>query len=607
MAMQVDNPLKYMGKKITAFTNMLATVTQMDIEIVDADLIRLGGTGGYAAGIGESIEDAGELYFTAMRTMRTICLDNPREHPICRACPNLRNCREMLNICSPIVVGGKTVGIIGLLCFSEERKKTVLANKTFYMEFLEQTSHLLAMNALERRSSRQAERKLDMLMRVTDSNPRIIIVFSRGGRISFCNEMARKELAIPEDYEGTGLELSKTGNTVLDADEFVVRLPHKEVTLFGNHIWFEDGDDSFANVLVAESTTSFAGRLGADGRAASAVGAGVASIIGESPVVGQLKKRVLQIADSVSTVLITGESGTGKEIFARAIHAESDRRDQPFIAINCGAIPGHLLESELFGYVSGAFTGANRSGRMGKFELANHGVVFLDEVSSMSLHLQVKLLRVLQDRSFTRLGSNRLISVDVRIIAATNEDLQALVAERMFREDLYYRLNVIPIHLPPLRERKKDIPQLGEFFLSRFCTSLGKWPMRLSPAMVEKLQHYPWPGNVREFQNCMEYMVNINPGGDLTCAMLPRKISEAAMAAHHDAQRSFRFPSGGGSASPPPAQAAPIVPLRELEENAVRQALAVYGDTVEGKTQAAAALGIGVATIYRKLRAMQGG
>ncbi|WP_302548596.1 GAF domain-containing protein, partial [uncultured Desulfovibrio sp.] len=121
MAMQVDNPLKYMGKKITAFTNMLATVTQMDIEIVDADLIRLGGTGGYAAGIGESIEDAGELYFTAMRTMRTICLDNPREHPICRACPNLRNCREMLNICSPIVVGGKTVGIIGLLCFSEER------------------------------------------------------------------------------------------------------------------------------------------------------------------------------------------------------------------------------------------------------------------------------------------------------------------------------------------------------------------------------------------------------------------------------------------------------------------------------------------------------
>ena len=244
---------------------------------------------------------------------------------------------------------------------------------------------------------------------------------------------------------------------------------------------------------------------------------------------------------------------------------------------------------------------------MGKFELANHGVVFLDEVSSMSLHLQVKLLRVLQDRSFTRLGSNRLISVDVRIIAATNEDLQALVAERMFREDLYYRLNVIPIHLPPLRERKKDIPQLGEFFLSRFCTSLGKWPMRLSPAMVEKLQHYPWPGNVREFQNCMEYMVNINPGGDLTCAMLPRKISEAAMAAHHDAQRSFRFPSGGGSASPPPAQAAPIVPLRELEENAVRQALAVYGDTVEGKKQAAAALGIGVATLYRKLRAMQGG
>lgn len=600
-----DNPLRYMGKRITVFTNMLAAVTQMDIEIVDAELIRLGGTGSYAARIGESIQDAGELYFTAIRTGQTICLENPREHPICRSCKNLGNCQEMLNICTPVVADGKTVGIIGLLCFSEERKKTVLANKAFYVEFLEQTAHLLAMNAVERRSSRQAERKLDMLMRVTDSNLRVIMVFSRSGHISFCNETARKELDIPYDYEGAALELTKTGNTVLDADEFVVRLHEKEFVLFGNHIWFEDGDESFASVLVADSKSSFAGRLGAGGGAESTVKAGVRSIIGESPVMGQLKKRVLQIADSGSTVLITGESGTGKEIFARAIHAEGNRRDQPFITINCGAIPDHLLESELFGYVSGAFTGANKSGHMGKFELANHGIVFLDEISSMPLHLQVKLLRVLQEKCFARLGSNRLISVDVRIIAATNEDLQTLVAERMFREDLYYRLNVIPIHLPPLRERKNDVPLLADFFLGRFCKSLGKWPIRLSEAVREKLKSYSWPGNVREFQNCIEYMVNINTGGDLTCSLLPKKINEAPAWRQAPDSTPVAVQSRESVAMASGDASKPVLPLRHLEDEAVRHAVAVFGNTVDGKKRAAEALGMGIATLYRKLREMK--
>ncbi len=193
----------------------------------------------------------------------------------------------------------------------------------------------------------------------------------------------------------------------------------------------------------------------------------VEDIIGQSQAMVQLKNRIKKIASSSSTVLITGESGTGKEVIARAIHCESDKNTNPFIAINCGAIPDALLESELFGYVRGAFSGADPNGRVGKFELANNGIIFLDEIGDMPLYLQVKILRVLQERKLVRIGSNHLIDLDIRVIAATNKDLKKLIKENKFREDLYYRLNVIPLKIPPLRERKEDIELLMEMLIKK--------------------------------------------------------------------------------------------------------------------------------------------
>lgn len=312
-------------------------------------------------------------------------------------------------------------------------------------------------------------------------------------------------------------------------------------------------------------------------------------IIGRSRAIRDMLALVDRAGPSRATVLITGESGTGKELVARAIHAASGRRDKPFIGINCGAIPDALLESELFGYTGGAFTGASAKGRIGKFELAHKGVLFLDEISTMPLYLQVKLLRVLQERAFTRLGSNRLIEVDIRIIAATNEDLAGAVRQGRFREDLFYRLNVIPLQVPPLRERHGDIELLSSHFLARYSARFNKPVPSLGPDILAALSAYPWPGNVREFENVMEFMVNMAPsGGVLHPDMLPASVRGA-------------LPSSAPSPSAPLPPGG-ITPLRDLERNAILDAVRRCGDDTPGKKAAAAALGIGVATLYRKLK-----
>ncbi len=233
---------------------------------------------------------------------------------------------------------------------------------------------------------------------------------------------------------------------------------------------------------------------------------------------------VEKVSDSDSTVLIYGESGTGKELIARAIHYNSYRQDKPLIPINCGAIPEELLESELFGYEKGAFTGATSS-RTGRFELAHSGTLFLDEIGEMSPALQVKLLRVLQEREFERVGGTRTIKIDVRIIAATNKDLEMMVDNQQFREDLFYRLNVIPMSLPPLRERQSGIPLLAAYFIDRFNTEKKRHIEGILPEALERLYSYHWPGNVRELENVIERITILKGEGMISIQDLPEKLS----------------------------------------------------------------------------------
>ncbi|MEK6569646.1 MAG: sigma-54 dependent transcriptional regulator [candidate division NC10 bacterium] len=267
-------------------------------------------------------------------------------------------------------------------------------------------------------------------------------------------------------------------------------------------------------------------------------------MIGRSPKMIELYKLISKIAGLDSTVLITGESGTGKELVARTIHCASPRADRPFLAINCGGIPEELLESELFGHVKGAFTGAV-SHKVGLLEVANRGTVLLDEIAEMSPGLQVKLLRFLQWRSLRRVGGTEDLEVDVRLIAATNKDLAKAIADGGFREDLYYRLNVIPIHVPPLRERKEDIPLLAHSLLTQFSLRQQRGPASISQEAMEALIGYAWPGNVRELENVIERAVALGTTDQLTPASLPLQIRERGDGGAQQRVRTITLPAEG--------------------------------------------------------------
>src|SRR5215472_4123262 len=273
---------------------------------------------------------------------------------------------------------------------------------------------------------------------------------------------------------------------------------------------------------------------------------GLDNIIGQSPKMKAIFDLIQTVAPQNSRVLITGESGTGKELVARAIHENSTRSRAPFITINCGAFPESLLESELFGYMKGAFTGANEN-RRGLFQAADGGTLFMDEIGNMNLAMQVKLYRVLQEGKVRPLGSNEETDVDVRVIAATNKDLEKAIANGEFREDLFYRLSVIPLHVPALRDRREDIPLLARYFLDRFRNSMNKHIEAISPQAMRRLESYDWPGNVRELENTIERAVALESGPEISVGVLPDRVAGTAgsVAAGSGHAENFQIPDGG--------------------------------------------------------------
>ena len=319
---------------------------------------------------------------------------------------------------------------------------------------------------------------------------------------------------------------------------------------------------------------------------------GAPRIIGEDPKLRQVSQQLHRAAATDATVLLEGESGTGKELFARALHVLSPRNDGPFVAINCAAIPETLLETELFGYEKGAFTGA-AARKPGRFELAHRGTLFLDEIGDLPLALQAKILRALEEKQFERVGGTQSLHVDVRVVAATNRELKKRVAERQFREDLYFRLSVFPIQIPPLRERTDDILILARHFVEKFCRDLNKKELTLAPAAIDELQAYPWPGNVRELQNCIERAVILTEGDSIHARHLSlsfRQATPATPAAN---------PWEGIDLSGTLADA-----LRRVTEQAERRKITqALQDAGGNKTQVADALHVGYKVLLQKLKA----
>lgn len=304
------------------------------------------------------------------------------------------------------------------------------------------------------------------------------------------------------------------------------------------------------------------------------------TIIGNSEKMGEAKFIGKRASESISNVLILGESGTGKELFAHAIHNDSARSFSPFVKINSAAIPSELLESELFGYDEGAFTGAKKGGKIGKFEIANGGTIFLDEIGDMPLKMQAKLLRVLQEKEFERVGGNSIIKVDVRVIAATNKDLKKLIAEGEFREDLYYRLNVMTLEIPPLRERYGDIQELMAVLLKKLSNQLGKYVINISENAIESIMRHSWPGNVRELENVLERAMNLTDLDTILPVHLPVYLTQSTK----------RIIDG------------PVRPLKEMIEDTEKEAILRCLEYTDGnKLQTSKLLDISRSSLYDKM------
>lgn len=574
---------------VMKYADIMSKIAQVEVEVVDKNLFRVAGTGLFEQHVNEDMAQEGYVYEHLLRTGSVEIIYNPGKEQLCQKCPKKDSCGEEIEISMPIRLGGEIIGVIGLVGSSLEQKERVLSNEKMYLDLLEQIADFIAVKAGELTESKKRAVLLDALDCVINHVEKGILILGGDNVVTMANEPAKRQLSI-DMPEGQMAVVTPTGDNFSRQNEFKVLLNDKEYFVMG-HLYDLDQDPRrYSKVLIFESTRAMQERFYEITNTVNPLS--TFNIIGTSPQTLQMQEEIKKIARSTSTVLITGESGTGKELVATAIWKASDRRENRFIAINCGAIPEPLLESELFGYVKGAFTGADPNGRMGKFELANKGVIFLDEIGDMPLYLQVKLLRVIQERKIIRIGSNQVIPIDVRIIAATNKDLKEMMANNKFREDLYYRLNVIPLKIAPLRERREDIKELVYYFANRYASLFDKNLLKISEETMDRLYEYPWYGNIRELENTVEFMINMmEEDGVLDMRTLPANISEPK-------------PEAGTVVREDTALQETVIPLKELERSEILKALRLCGNDTEGKKQAAKKLGIGLATLYRKVEGM---
>ena len=567
----------------------------IEVEIVDNELTVVGASNRYRGKIGRK-EEYGQvegdfLYARTLRTGQAYVVADPKSDPQYDPSSLNGTTKELGEICSPIMLGGESIGVIGLAAFTAGQKRQLMEKSGAVLLFLKHMARLLAAKVSEHEAMERLTEVSRELTTILETIHEGALAINAKGQVTHCNSTAEKLLQIErsellgkplEEFwaRAPALEALRKGQEYTEKEEIFSaggRQMHFIVT-----VRLVPGKEGPAGAVISFRDIAEARRLIYD-LSEHHVAYTFDDIIGNSKVIQQVKAQAQRVAGGNSTVLITGESGTGKEIFARAIHQASPRRGGPLISINCGAIPETLLESELFGYEGGAFTGARKGGKAGKFELADGGTIFLDEIGEMPLHLQVKLLHVLQNREVERVGGTKKIPVDVRIIAATNRDLEAMMQEGKFRHDLYFRLSVIPLHIPPLKERKEDIPDLVKHCLKKYCLMLHKHIHRIEPETMECLMAYHWPGNVRELENTVEYAVNMAAGDTLVPANLPPRI-----------RQNYGAEATAGSSSLKQK-------LQEYERVLLEEYLERYGRSYKAKKAIARELAISRATLYRKL------
>ena len=561
------------------YVEILRDILGIDVNIIDARQIRVAASGYMKSHVGTSMASYGRIVRHTLETKQTVVVEKALEDPLCDGCPKRPDCDNLSEIWSPILLEDTAIGVIGCVRRNEAQRAMFLEKRELFTRFFDQFAGLLESKAHDLLAAERSENIRRSLEEILGRVQLGILILDAKDRVVSINEVGRKILRLGADGDCGGLSIRPAGRG--RAKEYEVRAGEnvKLIVADVHHL----GLDSYDHML-----------LFADAELRSDESSGLLNlptssldrIIGTSPGIRALKKNIRTVAVSASNILITGESGTGKELVARSIHEESRRKDRPFVAINCAALPENLLESELFGYVKGAFTGASSNGKEGLFETAQGGTFFLDEIGDMPLALQVKLLRVLEQREIRRLGSNRPIPIDIRFIFATNCNLEEMIAAGTFRKDLYYRINVVPLAIPPLRERDGDVRLIAGSFIRKFCAAMGKSCSGVSDDFWAVLESYRWPGNVRELQNTIEYAINMMPSSGLLRSELLRK--------------KLTVPAEASSAVPPPLLE--DWTLSHIEARVIRDCLAHFAGEKDGKQLAAQKLGISRATLYRKIQ-----
>ena len=504
----------------------------------------------------------------------SILINTPGEMASCIGCRFRDHCPSTIEILCCIHAGTEVAGVLAFTSFTKEGQKRITENDAVYLNAITEMANLFG-NQLETMTNGQSPGNLDAsILPVMELCDQPLLLTDAHGVILQYNQLAEDLLKVCELTSASLWQIfpNSVVKRIMEGND----LFEKSVTISGMATKI-----STRAVKINGQVTGFYIRISDQLRALSKDTSYFEGIIGTSPAISEVQRMIRRIADSPTPVLITGETGTGKELIARAIHEQSRRSKYPFVAINCSSIPDNLFESELFGYEEGSFTGAKKGGKIGKIEMAQGGTLFLDEIGEMPLFAQPKLLRILQEYELERVGSNKKIHLDIRVIAATNRDLGEMVTEKTFRGDLYYRINVINLKLPPLRTRRDDIIPISENYIKKLKLKMDTSLSSISPEARQLLLDYEWPGNVRQLQNVIEYAANLCE----TDVLMPGDLPETM--------------HGERISSLPPVS--PFPASQDSRDQELLELFDKYGYTLEGKKRIADELHISLRTLYRRI------
>ncbi len=509
----------------------------------------------------------------------TVTVNNPGHMTACLGCRFKDNCPATIEILKSIKTNTESLGVLAFTSFSKDGHDKIVNDLSFYTNIVEQFANLLSVFIMQKYKGSDSTTTKASLTTVLNLSDDGFITTDTNGNIETINTSALEFFSSCGMYTKSLFQLFPdniisivlSGRSIFN---YRVKINNSYIRIFSTPIRNKDVITGAAIRIVHNSLYLSDSLLSSNKELPFSLD----SIKGKSEHIKTIKNTISKISSSPSTIFISGETGTGKGLLAKTIHYESKRRDKPFIAINCTSIPESLFESELFGYESGAFTGAKKEGKPGKFELANEGTLFLDEISEIPINVQSKLLSVLQDYTFERVGGIIPINVDVRIIAASNRNLEEMIAKKEFRSDLFYRLNVIPIKLIPLRDRIDDIRILANDFLKYYNKKLKRQILGFDNTVSDIFNNSYWPGNIRQLENVIEYCVNMTNNDVITKEDLPVDFL------HNCTKDSVNNNK-----------------LKDIEHKIIVDTIDKYGWNTKGKTLAAKELGMGLRTLYRKL------